>query len=177
VLLADLRRALLSARDLTRHLSLELATVNPSFHSCSPWFHCLSTVYDMFLENLPFFSVRSQGCSPGEYLLQYLIEQGSIPYLMESKKQQDEVWDHLDSKRKRYSSECKLKVMLESSTCEMRQEEVRKEIWSGSPVPLSHKGKSARIERRRGNLASSNAARTGESYGRETANRRHQHRQ
>jgi transposase len=44
VLLADLRRALLSARDLTRQLSLELATVNPSFHSCSPWFHCLSTV-------------------------------------------------------------------------------------------------------------------------------------
>jgi hypothetical protein len=64
MLSADLRRALLSARDLTCHFSLKLATVNPSFHGCSPSSHCLSTVYDTVLENLPFFTVRSQGCSP-----------------------------------------------------------------------------------------------------------------
>jgi hypothetical protein len=70
-----------------------------------------------------------------------------VPYMMESKQQQDEVWDHMDSKRKRYLPESKLKVMLESSTCEMRQEEVCQKFWGGTPAPLSHEGKSARIER------------------------------
>ena len=37
----------------------------------------------------------------GEYLFQYLIEQGVVPYLMESKQQHDEVWDHLHRKRER----------------------------------------------------------------------------
>jgi hypothetical protein len=59
VLSADLSWALLSTDDLTRYLYLELSTVNPSFHSCSPWSHCLSTGYDMLLENLPFVIVRS----------------------------------------------------------------------------------------------------------------------
>ena len=68
---------------------------------------------------------------PGEYLFQYLIEHGSVPYLMESKQLQDEVWDHMDSKRKRYMPEYKLKVVLETSTCEMRQEEVCKNFGVG----------------------------------------------
>jgi hypothetical protein len=51
---------------------------------------------------------------PGEYLFQYLIEQGSVPYLMESKQLQDEVWDLMDSKRNRYMPEYKLKVVLET---------------------------------------------------------------
>jgi hypothetical protein len=62
--------------------------------------------------------------APGEHLFQYLNEQGIGPYLMESKQQQNEVLDHMDSRRKRYLPEYKLKVVLESSTCEMRQDEV-----------------------------------------------------
>ena len=71
--------------------------------------------------------------APGEYLFQYLIEHGVVPYLKESKQQQGEVWDHMDSKRKRYLPEYKLKVMLESSKCEMKQEEVCKKFWGVSP--------------------------------------------
>jgi len=37
--------------------------------------------------------------------------------------------------------------VLESSKCDITHEEVYKKFWGGSPAPLSHEGKSARIER------------------------------